>query len=110
MGEPGWARLFVANAENAAESPTPQCFMELAQQAAVLGDTELTIKYLDQAESVIEELSDRQPIRYTWEELGNSKHANRADKIWNYLASRFTVQEYFRDGGCGSDNPEKGPH
>lgn len=111
MGEPAQARRCVAEAEKTLSDPTPQSYISLAEGVAVLGDPDLPVQYLDQAESLIEELSDWSLIKYTWEDLGYFDRAERADNIWEYLASKTTEEEYLANGrGYGRYTPGDGPY
>lgn len=111
MGQPEQARRCVAEAEKTLSDATPQSYISLAEGVAVLGDPELPVQYLDKAESLIEELSDWSLIKYTWEELGYFDRAERADNIWEYLASKVTEEEYIANGGgYGKYAPGDGPY
>ena len=111
MGEPREARRCVAKAESLIkEQSARECIM-LAEGVAVLGDPELPVQYLDRAESLIDELSDWSAIAYTWEELGYFDRADRANKIWEYLNSKVSEEEYMGNGGgYGRYVPGEGPY
>ena len=111
MGEPGEARRCVAEVERLLEKHTAQEYIMLAEGVAALGDPELPVQYLDRAESLIEELSDWSAIAYTWEEMGYSDRAERANNIWEYLASKVSQEEYMANGGgYGRYIPGDGPY
>ena len=111
MGEPGEARRCVAEAEKRLDNHTAQEYIMLAEGVAVLGDPELPVRYLDRAESLIDELSDWSAIAFTWEELGYFDRAERANNIWEYLSSKVSQEEYLANGGgYGRYVPGEGPY
>lgn len=111
MSEPQQARRCIAEAEKTLTEPTPQSYISLAEGVAALGDPHRPVQYLDKAESLIEELSDWSAIKYTWQDLGYFDRAERADNIWEYLASKITEAEYIANGGgYGRYRPGDGPY
>ena len=104
MGEPGEAQRCVAEAERLIEKHTAREYIMLAEGLAVMGDPEVTVQYLDKAESLIEELSDWSDIAYTWEELGYFDRAERANYIWEYLGSKVYEGQYLAN--CGGTEME----
>lgn len=110
MRQPDKSRPFLVRAESAEGVATLYASVQLAEAAAALGDTELMVQYLDRAEKNIEELSDWQSIRYHWEDFGHLDRADRAYRIWQYMASRVSAKDYLENGGHGRYAAEDGPY
>ena len=110
MGQPEEGLRCVTEAENTITDPKAFDYMMLAEGVAAMGDPELPVRYLDKAESSIDELSDWSAIKYIWEELGYFDRAERADKIWEYLHDKADMEDYMVNGGYGRYVPGEGPY
>ena len=104
LEEPEEARRCVAEAEKLPDRDTAKDYTSLAQGIALIGQTELAVKYLDKAESLAIEPSERSAIASVWKGLGYHDRAEKVDRMGESSYSRES------DGEPAIYRDSKGPY